>query len=313
VGRYLVRIQAEEHFLRVFYTDKYIVPLPPQHRFPMEKYRLVRLALLQSQILQANELYEPTLATPAMIKLAHQASYVEAICSGQVDPKVMRRVGFPWSPALVVRSLAAVGGALDAAHEALRCGVSGNLAGGTHHALPEAGEGFCVFNDIAVVILQLLAERRIRRAAIVDLDVHQGNGNAAILASRPEVFVFSMHGAKNYPFHKVPSDLDIDLPDGTTDAVYLEHLANALPQVLAFQPDIIFYQAGVDPLKEDSLGRLALSMAGLAARDQMVLATCYANNIPVSLALGGGYAKPLDLTVQAHAQTYQILKSIYGN
>jgi acetoin utilization deacetylase AcuC-like enzyme len=277
----------------------------------MEKYRLVRWALLQSQVLCETELHEPILATPEMVKLAHHANYVEAICSGQIDPKIMRRVGFPWSPELVVRSLAAVGGALDAAEEALRTGVSGNLAGGTHHALPEAGEGFCVFNDIAVVILYLLKQRRIRRAAIVDLDVHQGNGNAAILAHRPDVFVFSMHGAKNYPFHKVPSDLDIDLPDGTTDREYLDHLTQALPQVLAFQPDIIFYQAGVDPLKEDSLGRLSLSMQGLAARDQLVLATCYANNIPVSLALGGGYAKPLDLTVQAHAQTYRVLKNIY--
>jgi acetoin utilization deacetylase AcuC-like enzyme len=297
--------------MKVFYSDKYMVELPPGHRFPMGKYRLVRMALLREGILTERELYEPRLAAPEMIKLAHTAEYVDAICDGTIDAKAMRKIGFPWSPALVLRSLASVGGALCAAEEALQNGVSGNLAGGTHHALPDCGEGFCVFNDIAVVILQLLKERAIHRAAIVDLDVHQGNGNAAILAGNQSVFILSMHGAKNYPFRKVPSTLDIDLPDNTGDEDYLAQLHQALPKVFAFHPDIIFYQAGVDPLKADSLGRLDLSMAGLAARDRMVLTECWHRGIPISLALGGGYAKPIELTVDAHAQTYRIVKEIY--
>jgi acetoin utilization deacetylase AcuC-like enzyme len=297
--------------LRVFYSDKYTVELPIGHRFPMEKYRLVRLGLLREGILSGDELFEPHLATRENILLAHTPEYFDAICSGSIDPKLMRKIGFPWSQALVVRSLASVGGALCAAEEALLNGVSGNLAGGTHHALADGGEGYCVFNDIAVVILQLIKQGSIKRAAIVDLDVHQGNGNSSILGSRPDVFILSMHGDKNYPFRKVPSTLDIALPDGTGDEEYLTRLKEALPVVLDFRPDIIFYQAGVDPLKEDVLGRLSLSMAGLEERDRLVLSQCKKFAIPISLALGGGYAKPIELTVSAHMQTYRVLKEIF--
>lgn len=297
--------------MKVFYSDKYMVPLPEGHRFPMGKYREVRKQLLAENILTEAELFEPELATRQMVMLAHTPGYVNAICDGTIDAKAMRRIGFPWSEGLVGRSLASVGGAMAAAHTALTEGVSGNLAGGTHHALPDAGEGFCVFNDIAVVALQLLRERKIHRAAIVDLDVHQGNGNSAILAPRDDVFVFSMHGAKNYPFRKVPSTLDIDLPDDTNDEQYLNLLADALPKVFAFQPDIIFFQAGVDPLYADTLGRISLTMEGLAERDRMVLSDCHKRGIPVSLALGGGYARPIDLTIAAHTQTYRVLKEIF--
>lgn len=297
--------------MKVFYSDRYTVTLPEGHRFPMSKYRLVRLALLNEGVLREDELFEPALATRDLVRLAHTPEYVEGIYSGAISPSIMRRIGFPWSPELVIRSLASVGGALCAAQEALRRGVSGNLAGGTHHAMAEAGEGYCVFNDLAIVTLHLLKQGRIRRAAIVDLDVHQGNGNSAILGARPEVFIFSMHGAKNYPFHKVPSTLDIELPDGTEDAEYLARLREALPKVLAFAPDIVFYQAGVDPLKEDVLGRLALSREGLAQRDRIVLAACRPAGIPVSLALGGGYAKPIERTVAAHVGTYKVVKEIF--
>ncbi|MFY9226707.1 MAG: histone deacetylase [Blastocatellia bacterium] len=299
--------------MKVFYTDKYTVELPDGHRFPMEKYRLVREALLIKQVLYNDELHEPQMVTPEVVTLAHTRKYVESICNGTIDQKAMRRIGFPWSPSLVTRSLASVGGALCAALAALETGVSGNLAGGTHHALVNAGEGYCVFNDIAVVVLHLLKEKKIRRAAIVDLDVHQGNGNSDILGNREDVFIFSMHGEKNYPFRKVASTLDIGLADNTTDNEYLDLLASALPKVFNFQPDIIFFQAGVDPLKEDVLGRLALSHEGLARRDYLVLSECKKRGVPVSLALGGGYAKPIELTVEAHTQTYKVVKELFPN
>jgi acetoin utilization deacetylase AcuC-like enzyme len=299
--------------MKVFYTDKYTVELPVGHRFPMEKYRLVRESLLEKGILSLDELYEPEIVSPQIVTLAHTRKYVESICNGTIDPKAMRKIGFPWSQSLVVRSLASVGGALCAAKESLEKGISGNLAGGTHHALISQGEGFCVFNDIAVVILYLLKHKKISKAAIVDLDVHQGNGNSAILGERKDVFIFSMHGEKNYPLHKVPSTLDINLPDNTNDDQYLSLLKDALPKVFDFKPDVVFFQAGVDPLKEDTLGRLALSKEGLEERDRIVLSECKKRNVPISLALGGGYAKPIGLTVEAHTQTYKVAKEIFPN
>ena len=297
--------------LRVFYTDRYTVALPEGHRFPMGKYRAVRERLVETGVLAESELAEPELATREDVALAHTREYVDALCDGTIDPRAMRRIGFPWSPELVVRSLASVGGALAAADEALRTGVSGNLAGGTHHAQAEAGEGYCVFNDLAVVTRKLLARGDAERVAIVDLDVHQGNGNAAILGGTAGAFVFSMHGDKNFPFRKVPSTLDIGLADGTGDEEYLEKLAEALPRVFAFEPDLVLYQAGVDPLEEDTLGRLALTATGLAERDRLVLAACRRHGVPVSLALGGGYAAPIALTVEAHVQTYRVLREIF--
>ncbi|MFN3385615.1 MAG: histone deacetylase [Candidatus Thermochlorobacter sp.] len=297
--------------MRVFYSERYTIDLPDGHRFPMEKYRLIRLALLREGVVRDSDLLEPPLATRDQLLLAHSPDYVDAICRGSVSPDVIRRIGFPWSEALVLRSLATVGGALAAAEAALQDGISGNLAGGTHHALRNAGEGYCVFNDLAVVALWLLSRKRVRRVAIIDLDVHQGNGNSEILGGREDVFIFSMHGAKNYPFRKVPSTLDIALPDYTSDAEFLDALAQHLPKVLDFQPDIVLYQAGVDPLKEDALGRLALTHHGLMERDRMVLSACKRLGIPVSLALGGGYAKPIELTIEAHVGTYKAVREIF--
>lgn len=297
--------------LRIYYSDRYTVELPPGHRFPMGKYRMVREGLMAAGLVGPHELFEPELADRATLQRAHAPEYVAALCDGTLDAKAMRRIGFPWSPALVTRSLASVGGALAAAEEALRTGVSGNLAGGTHHAQAAWGEGYCVFNDLAVVALHLIDTGQVSRVAIVDLDVHQGNGCASILARRDDAFVFSMHGEKNFPFRKVASTLDVALPDGTGDEEYLAALDRALPHVMAFEPQIVLYQAGVDPLGDDTLGRLDLTLEGLAERDRRVLALCRRHDIPVSLALGGGYADPIERTVAAHVQTYRVLREVY--
>lgn len=297
--------------MKVFYSDHYTVPLPVGHRFPMEKYRLLREKLLADSILSPDELYEPELPSREVITLAHSTQYYDAFSCGTVDPKIIRRIGLPWSKELFYRSLASVGGALGSAWSALESGIGGNLAGGTHHAFHDYGEGFCVFNDFAVVILYLIKCGMIHRAAIVDLDVHQGNGNSAILGHNPDVFIFSMHGAKNYPFTKVASTIDIELADGMGDEEYLSLLKKNLPAIFEFKPDIILYQAGVDPLAEDSLGRLSLSKEGLMERDWIVLRECKKNGIPVSLGLGGGYSKPITHTVEAYAGTYRVVKQLF--
>lgn len=297
--------------MKVFYSDRYTIPLPDGHRFPMEKYRLIRLALLKYGVLRDNELIEPDLPSFERLTLAHSPDYVAAVTNGALTDFQIRKIGFPYSEALVARSYATVGGALAAADEALRSGVSGNLAGGTHHAFADSGEGYCVFNDLAVVANYLLSIQKVKRIAIIDLDVHQGNGNAAILGGRSDIFIFSMHGAKNYPFRKVPSTIDIDLPDNTSDNDFLDALRDCLPKVFAFKPDMVLYQAGVDPLKEDVLGRLALTCEGLAERDRLVLKACKTHQIPISLALGGGYANPIDLTVEAHVGTYKAIREVF--
>jgi acetoin utilization deacetylase AcuC-like enzyme len=296
----------------VFYSDQLKLDLPPKHRFPAEKYAMLREKLLSQEILSSADLNPAPLATRETIILAHSPAYFDSIYNGTAGAAMMRQIGLPWSQTLVQRSLASVGGTLRAAEEALSDSISGNLAGGTHHACTTEGQGFCVFNDLAITALYLLENQRVRRIAIIDLDVHQGNGSAEILSDRPEVFLFSMHGEKNYPFRKIPSTLDVGLPDGAGDQEYLLALESALPTVFAFQPDLILYQAGVDPLAEDRLGRLSLTHAGLAERDRMVLSQCKRQNIPVVLTLGGGYAKPIDLTVQAHAQTYRVALELFS-
>ncbi len=298
--------------MRVFYSDHFTISLPPGHRFPMQKYRMVRAALEAEGVLPPSCFCEAQPAPPEALLRAHTPEYVHAILSGTAPPAMMRRIGFPWSLALVTRSLATVGGALAAAEAALADGIAGNLAGGTHHAMPAYGEGFCVFNDLAIVALTLLEQRRVRRIAIVDLDVHQGNGTAAILCPYPEVFTFSMHGARNYPFRKVPSTLDVHLPDNTEDDTYLLLLESLLPRILAFKPDLILYQAGVDPLREDTLGRLSLSHMGLMERDFLVLSLCLRHGIPIMLALGGGYAEPIELSVRAYVNTYRVAVELFG-
>jgi acetoin utilization deacetylase AcuC-like enzyme len=295
----------------VFYSDHYTLPLPETSRFPMQKYRMLRDYLLQQQILQPSELKQSPLASEKMLRLAHTNDYIEGMRDGHVSIDIIKRIGFPWSRDLFDRSCATVGGALAAAQSALRDHISGNLAGGTHHAHADRGEGYCVFNDIAIATRDLKNKNQAQRIAIVDLDVHQGNGNSSILRDEHGVFVFSMHGERNYPFKKVPSHLDIALPDGANDEMFLENLELGLKQIARFDPDFIFYQMGVDPLKEDTLGKMDLTFEGLMARDEKVLRFAIERGVPVSLALGGGYAKPIELSVEAYANTYRVVNKLY--
>lgn len=296
--------------MKVYYSDHYIVPLPDGHKFPMEKYRLVREKLITDEVLSPEELFEPELPAKEIITLAHTKEYYDSFKNGTIDAMSIRRIGLPWSKELFFRSLASVGGAIGAAKSALECGVGGNLAGGTHHAFSSYGEGFCVFNDFAVVILNLIKSGMIHRAAIVDLDVHQGNGNCGILGGNPDIYILSMHGKNNYPFMRVASTVDIELDDGTGDDEYLKLLPDNLDKLFEFKPDIILYQAGVDPLKEDSLGRLALSKEGLMERDRMVIGECRKQGVPVSIGMGGGYSKPITHSVEAYVNTYRVVKEI---
>lgn len=297
--------------LKVFYTDKYRVPLPGEHRFPMRKYRLTREYLLTNNILKESELYEPDIATADDILLCHSEDYYESFRTGSIDVKAIRKLGLPWSYDLFLRSLASVGGSLASAKFALENGVAGNLSGGTHHAFREHGEGYCVFNDFAIVSTYLQKNNLAKKIVIVDLDVHQGNGTSSILKENKNVFILDIHGEKNYPYVKIPSTLDVSMPDNTDDEQYLSILENKLDVVFDFEPDIVLFLAGVDPLKEDALGRLALTKEGLRERDYMVLNECKKRNIPVSIALGGGYAKPIELTVQCYAQTYEVVKEVF--
>ena len=279
----------------------------------MGKYRLLRESLLASGVLQADELAPAELVDVEALLHVHTPRWVWAVLEARLSEAEERRLGFPWSPELVARSRASVGGTCAAAARALVEGIGGNLAGGTHHAFPDHGEGYCVFNDIAVSIRVLQAEGSIRRALVVDLDVHQGNGTAAVFAGDPEVFTFSIHGEHNFPFRKQRSSLDIGLPDGSGDDVYLDVLTRHLPRVLeAARPDIVHYQAGVDPLAEDTLGRLSLTHAGLEARDTFVLEAMRRSGVPVVVTLGGGYARPLEATVRAHIGTYRAARTVWG-
>lgn len=296
--------------MTVFYSDSYTVPLPDGHRFPMVKYRMLRDALVEQEVLGEDELHEAIPVERETLLLAHTAEYVDSFIAGTVDPAIVRRIGIPWSPAFVRRSLASTGGTLAAARAALNEGIAGNLAGGTHHAFADRGEGYCVFNDIAVASLALLAEERVARVAVVDLDVHQGNGTAAILGRDARVFTLSIHGRNNFPFTKVDSTLDVPVEDGIGDADYLSLVEHALTRVLAFAPDIIFYQAGVDVLHTDALGRLAMTHEGVMERDRLVIASALEHDVPIVLTLGGGYSKPISETVRGHVGTYRVVRSV---
>ena len=298
--------------LRAWYADAHEVPLPPQHRFPMAKYRALRERLVAQGILRAEALTPGPLLPRELLALAHRPAYLDACFQGTWDEAAQRRLGFPWSEALLRRSLSSVGGTLAAARHALTTGFAGNLAGGTHHAAADFGSGYCVFNDLAVTTLALLAEGRVGRVLIVDLDVHQGDGTASILAAEPRAFTFSMHGEKNFPFRKQQSSLDVGLPDGCGDEAYLELLDLHLPRVLeAARPDLVLYQAGVDPLREDALGRLHLSHAGLRARDRRVFEAAHWRGVPVALTLGGGYARPIEATLLAHEGTWLEARAVF--
>ena len=297
--------------MEVFYTPRYYAAIGEGHVFPIRKFELVRDRLLAEGTLQAGELVEPSPAPLEDVLLVHTEDYVTRLCNGQLTNKEIRRLGLPWSESLVRRSFYAVGGTLAATQSALTNGYSSNLAGGTHHAFADRGEGFCVLNDVAIAIRALRARNLIRRAAIVDCDVHQGNGTATIFASDRDTFTFSMHGANNYPLFKAHSTLDVELPDGTQDAEYLEALARHLPTVFAYDPEIVFYLAGADPFAKDKLGRLALSIDGLRERDAYVVSECHERELPVVTVMSGGYGKDINDTIEIHCNTIRMVKRIF--
>ena len=291
----------------LFYTDQYVLPLPAGHKFPTAKYRMLRELLS----FESRFCFEPApLASTDLIELVHDPAYVRSFLSGTLDSAAMRRIGFPWSEQLVQRTLASVGGTLAAAGEALASGWGGTLAGGTHHAFAGEGSGFCVFNDIAVAIAALRESGKITRAAVVDLDVHQGDGTAHIFRDDPDVLTLSIHCKNNFPLRKQQSKIDVELPAETRDEEYLCALADVLPRVFQSAPEVIFYQSGVDGLASDVLGRLSLSPEGLEQRDRMVLSYARDEGIPVVITLGGGYSDPIRLTAEAHASTFRLAAEI---
>ena len=290
--------------MKLFYCDHYQMPLGEGHRFPVTKYRLLRDELMQ----HAGFVFKPArLASLDDIKAAHDPVYVDAFCAGTLSEPAMRRIGFPWSQGLVTRTLASAGGTLAATREALSTGLGCTLAGGTHHAYAAEGSGFCVFNDIAIAIRRLLPEARV---AVIDLDVHQGDGTAQIFAEEPDVFTLSIHSRNNFPFRKQQSVLDIELEDETGDSEYLDALDLALERIAEFEPKFLFYQSGVDGLAEDKLGRLSLTFDGLIQRDRRVFEFARAMRAPLVITLGGGYAEPIERTVEAHANTFR--EALYG-
>jgi len=296
--------------MQVFYSDHFVLPLPPGHRFPMPKYRLLRDRVAAE--CASMRLAEAPAATDGELALAHTPTWVDAIAEGLLSDAERREIGFPWSPAMAERARRSVGATIAAARNALADGVAAQLAGGTHHAYAHKGGGYCVFNDVAVAARLMQAEwhrshRSLLRVAVVDLDVHQGNGTAAIFRDDPTVFTLSLHGAKNFPFRKEASDLDVELPDGCTDAPYLEALDRALDTLWSRHagalPGLVFYLAGADPHEGDRLGRLKLSAAGLAERDRRVFAACRARGVPVAVTMAGGYGRVIDDTVAIQLRT----------
>lgn len=297
--------------IRCFYSDHFVLPLPDGHRFPMAKYRLLRERVAS---FAPHTLAEAPRATDAELRLAHDAAYIGRMSEGGLTAAEIRAIGFPWSPEMAERARRSTGATIAALEHAIATGGCGiNLAGGTHHAFADHGEGFCCYNDAAVAARVALGRHRaIARVLIVDLDVHQGNGTAAILQGDARVFTFSMHGAKNYPVRKERSDLDLELPDGTGDAEYLALLEHHLPRVIErFAPDALIYLAGADPYAGDRLGRLALSKAGLAARDRFVLETARERGLPIAIAMAGGYAHEVADIVDIHFATVQTAFEVF--
>ena len=288
------------------YHDDYFVPLPAVHPFPMAKYPLLAERLLRTGTVRRDDLRAPAEASLEDLGRVHGEAYLGRLAAGTLAPAEVRRIGVPWSAALWRRARLAVQGTLDAARAAIDDGVAANLAGGTHHAFPDHGEGFCVLNDVAVAVRVLQREGRARRALVIDLDVHQGNGTAAIFEGDADVFTFSMHGERNYPARKMRSTLDVGLADGVGDDEYLERLGRHLGRILArFVPDVVFYLAGVDPVRGDRYGRLALSDDGLRRRERHVLEACRGHGLPVVITLAGGYAPTAERTAELHAIVFQ--------
>ena len=295
--------------MQLFYTDVFVLPLPAGHRFPMEKYSRLRESLLASGEFSPADFHLPHAATDKELSRAHDLNYIHAVSHGQLEKTAEKQIGFPWSTGMVERSRRSAGATIGACRAALEDGVAANLAGGTHHAFRDHGEGFCVFNDAAVAARAMQAEGRVERVLIVDCDVHQGNGTANILRGDDSIFTFSIHGARNYPFDKEESDLDIELPDGCSDAAYLLQLAHGLDTAFDLaRPDLVIYLAGADPYHDDRLGRLSLSFDGLAERDRHVFTRCREHGTPAAIAMAGGYARNIDDTVRIHATTIRLAR-----
>ena len=289
---------------RAYSSSAYTMTLPEGHRFPMYKYAGTREKIVQDGVLEPDAILDPPRPTWEQVERVHSHDYLRKLRFGNLEPKELRLLGFPWSLNLVERALRAAGGTIAAADDALRAGLGINLAGGTHHAYPAHGEGFCALNDVAIAATHLLIEARVSRIFVLDLDVHQGNGTAAIFSGDARVFTLSVHGERNYPFHKERSSLDVGLVDGVTDAEYLELLdARVLPTLHAFRPEIVFYLAGVDVLARDRFGRFALTSEGAMERDRRVFTTCRDLDVPVVSLMSGGYNKDHAVTIAAHANT----------
>jgi acetoin utilization deacetylase AcuC-like enzyme len=295
----------------IFYSPYYYADIGEGHVFPIRKFELVRERLVAEGTLREDEIVAPDRAAVEDLLLVHTEDYISRLQSGELTAKEIRKLGLPWSESLVRRSFHAISGTISAAKLCLEMGIASNLAGGTHHSYPDRGEGYCVLNDVAVAIRVLQRDRLANRFLIVDCDVHQGDGTAFIFRDSPEVFTFSMHGAKNYPLFKQTSSLDIELPDKTGDEEFLETLEHALQRVRLHEPDVIFYLAGADPYEKDKLGRLALTIDGLRRRDEMVLQFARTAGVPIVTTMSGGYAADIEDTVEIHCNTIRAVKSVY--
>lgn len=298
--------------LKIAWTESYVLPLPPNHRFPMSKYELLPQQLLHEGTIKSENIFHPAPLEVKWILLTHEKQYWEKLSSLSLTPQEIRRTGFPLTNELVQREITIANGTVQCALYALQFGIAMNIAGGTHHAFTYKGEGFCLLNDIAIASRYLLSEKLVNRILVVDLDVHQGNGTAQIFQDDHNVFTFSMHGAHNYPLIKERSDLDIGLPDHTADNFYLSvldaNLKNLIDQV---QPDFIFYQSGVDILDTDKLGRLRVSREGCKQRDRLVLNVAKENKIPIAVSIGGGYSPDFRDIIEAHANTFRLAQEIF--
>jgi acetoin utilization deacetylase AcuC-like enzyme len=300
--------------MKVFYSDHFVLPLPEGHRFPMVKYSMLRERIAQDGICGPKELLAPRAVTDEEILRAHAPDYLRRVVSGTLTDKEVRRIGFPWSEKMVERSRRASGGTLGACLAALDEGFAANLAGGTHHAFSDRSEGYCVFNDSAIAARAVQAAGLLERVVIIDTDVHQGNGTAQILRTDPTVFTFSIHGAKNFPFHKEESDLDAPLPDGADDTEFLQALERGLEASLeAAHAELAIYLAGADPFEGDRLGRLSVTKSGLAERDRLVLEMCRERGVPVATTMAGGYASEVEETVDVHFQSIRRAADLLEN
>lgn len=298
--------------LKIAFAPIYIHPLPAEHRFPMLKYELIPTQLLYEGTATEDNFFEPAPATEKLILETHDAIYWEKLKNLTLSPSEIRKTGFPLSKSLIEREVTILQGSIQGALYALKYKIAMNIAGGTHHAFTDRGEGFCLLNDIAVAANYLLQYEMIKKILVIDLDVHQGNGTAQIFRHDSRVFTFSMHGENNYPLQKEKSDLDIGLPNGTDDELYLGLLKENLPRLIdEVQPEFVFFQAGVDILETDKLGKLKVSRAGCKERDRFVMESCQKNNIPIAVSMGGGYSEKIADIVEAHANTYRLAQELF--